>query len=721
MTTFSSRSAARRWRCLPLAVALCASFAASAAETVAGQFAEWSGSRPLERQISLRELGFAQPLVLAGRDDRRELYLPVPAGVPTRGAELQLEARYLRGHPGRSALQLAVDGDPVAVRAIADEQGDAGQLVGIDGLPRDSGFVRVGIGWWSMVSDDRCADQNAPANTLRVSPDSRFRYSVDGAAIDTVAKAWGALPGQVRVLVAGRGLAAPAYDAAWRVGAVIEKAGRQVSIVALPAVGDTIAVPALDVPASLRGIPAYAALSSAGAHRIAGPAELGALLSLGAAGPLAADVVIADDALRTAVAQALDALAAEVATAGPEATAAFARWRAAGMSAFAAGDGDLSVAQLGGGPVLVVAAAAGTRAAGLLDAQWRAYAVGRSLRIASAGPVRPEQGRILLDRFGPMSGSVDVAVRADRSVAFDLGAIADGAGLPEELVLDLAGAPDAAGDGVVVSVFLNDVLLGARVLDRNARAERVRVPVPRHALAGRNEVRVSFLRQPTRQHCHDPVTAYPVTVLPGSHIRLGRGRVDGFAAAAVQLSGPYQLRLPASWLADAPVSLSKVIRVANAVGASPLQAELAVGAGDAAGASLSFLEAAEGGADAARLTLAADGRTVLDLAGLQDAAVVEVVEQGGHTGVRYREFGEPRIVSPLRLVRGSVALLDARGVVQDYDARDPSGARLAQGADPTPAAQRHMVWLVALVVVIALMLLAARVAQVRRRRAGREH
>ncbi len=708
---------------IPLAMALAWPFASSAADGVAGQFGDWTGQTAVNREISLRELGFTQPLVLAGRDDRRELYLPVPAGVPTRGAELQLDARYLRGHAGRSALQLSVDGDPVAARAITDEQGDVGQRVGIDGLPRDSGFVRFGIGWWSVVSDDRCSDQSAPANTLRVSPDSRFRYSVDSAAVDTVAKAWGVLPGRVRLLVAGRGLAAPAYDAAWRVGAVIENAGRRVEVVALPAVGDSIALAGSVIPDALRGIPAYAALAGSGAHRIATPAELGALLSLGAAGPLAVDVVVADDALHAAVAEALDALARDVAAAGPEAASAFARWRAAQMTAFAAdGNADLAVARAGGQPVLVVAAAAAARAAGLLDAQWRAYAVGRSLQVATAEPVRAEQGRILLDRLGPMSGSLDVAARADRSVAFDLGAVAGDGLLPEELVLDLAGAPDAAGDGVVVSVFFNDVLLGARVLDAAGKAQRIRVPVPRYALGARNEVRLSFLRQPERRYCHDPATAYPVVVLPASHLRLGRGKASGFTAVAAQLSGAYQLRLPQAWLDDAPGSLSKVIRVANAVGASPLHAELAVGDAAATGAFLSFAGVPEGASSADRLTLAADGRSVLDLAGLQDAAVVEVIEQGGHAGVRYREFGAPQLASPFRLVRGSVALLDGRGAVQDYDAQDPSGARLALDGNPEPMWQRHMVWLLALVAVIALMLLAARVAQVRRRRtAAKEH
>ncbi|WP_254500409.1 cellulose biosynthesis cyclic di-GMP-binding regulatory protein BcsB, partial [Salmonella enterica] len=83
-----------------------------AADSVAGQFAEWSGDGTVNRQMSLRELGFRQPLVLSGQESQREIYLPVPAGVATRDAQLQLDGRYVRGHAGRTSGLWSVDGDP---------------------------------------------------------------------------------------------------------------------------------------------------------------------------------------------------------------------------------------------------------------------------------------------------------------------------------------------------------------------------------------------------------------------------------------------------------------------------------------------------------------------------------------------------------------------------------------------------------------------------------
>ncbi|PSD26116.1 hypothetical protein C7E17_25355, partial [Stenotrophomonas maltophilia] len=52
-----------------------------------------------------------QPLVLSGQESQREIYLPVPAGVATRDAQLQLDGATCA--PCRAHVRLwSVDGDP---------------------------------------------------------------------------------------------------------------------------------------------------------------------------------------------------------------------------------------------------------------------------------------------------------------------------------------------------------------------------------------------------------------------------------------------------------------------------------------------------------------------------------------------------------------------------------------------------------------------------------
>ena len=417
--TPTNRSTARFPQVLPLALVLALPLSpAYAADTAAGQFTEWAADATVTRSMTLRELGFRQPLTLSGQESQREIYLPVPAGVPTRDAQLQLDGRYVRGHTGRSSGLWSVDGDPVAARSITDAQGDASQLLAIDGLPRDNGFVRVAVGWWSVVSDYRCADQSAPANVLRLSPDSRFSYRFDGRAVNTVAKAWGALPTRVRVLVDGKALQAPAYDAAWRVGAALRNGGKQVDVVALPAVGSTVDLTGISIPASLQGVPAYAALAAGGTqHRIASLAEVGALLSLRDSGPLAIDVAISTDPLRAGVRAALDALATEVGASGGDAASAFTAWRGSDMAALEKGTGtaSVSVAAVAGRPTLVVAANAGAKVAGLLSEQWRAYALGHTLQVAEASPAPVGDNAVLLSRLGDIAGTLDIVTRGDRT------------------------------------------------------------------------------------------------------------------------------------------------------------------------------------------------------------------------------------------------------------------------------------------------------------------
>jgi len=705
---------------------------AFAADTAGGQFREWSTNSLVSRSMTLRDLGFDQPLSLRGQDNQREIYLPVPAGVATRNAQLQLDARYMRGHPGHTSNLLSIDDDAVAARTITDAQGDLSQLIGIDGFARPNGFVRFGVGWWSIVSDYQCADQSAPANVLRIGPDTRFSYEFDGSAIDTVGKAWTALPRNVRLLVEGRQLDVASYDTAWRVGAVLESAGKRVSVSALPKVGDSIDLRGTQVPASLMGVPAYAALATAEAqHRVASEAEIGALLSLGRSSGLPIDVAVASPALRAAVKRALDALGSEVAGADADGAAAFAAWRKSGMAPLeTAVDGsNVSAGVVAGQPMLVVGTGAAAQVAGLFTAQWRAYALGKNLQVNKAQPLVDDKDVVLLDRLGAFSGTQDIIARSDRITSADLGLISAEGKLPSEVVIDVSAAPNSAGEGAVASIFFNDFLLGAKVLNTDGKPQRISATVPLYAIAARNEVKVSFLRQPARPHCHDPATPYPVSLLPSSHIVLAeRGTSPDFVGAAARLAGPHHVLVPEAWLQNAPATLQTVIRVSSAVGASVERATLDVVKGKAVPAQtqpyLAFNLQPEGTKTAATIDgghLRINGKkddTVLDLAGLDDSALVEVAGGADTLGVVYRELGNrvPSIAEPFRLVRGSVALLDGRGVVQDFDHEDPAGLRVAVDGNPQPVWQRHMVWLLVLVGVILFLLLAARVAQVRHRR-----
>lgn len=298
---------------------------------VATAFRQLSDDTWITRKETLSSLGFTTPLVLASNDSSREIYLPVPANVQLSDAALNMRAGYLRADGGRTTMVLAVDTYPAAARAMTADQGDAGMTLGIDGAPRANGFVKLGVNWTTMLAGQtNCSDPRTPGNVLRVAPESSFSYRYDSKAIADLRTAWGALPAVTAIMVGGKKLSAQSYDTAWRIGVALERAGKHSTVTVMPAVGDNIDTGRLNVPAALRSVPAFAALSGSGRHTLKDQAELGALLALGqnsADAQLRGDIVVGDPALLNAISSALNALQEQLRSTAPDAVDSFREWR----------------------------------------------------------------------------------------------------------------------------------------------------------------------------------------------------------------------------------------------------------------------------------------------------------------------------------------------------------------------------------------------------------
>ncbi|MBU6487890.1 MAG: cellulose biosynthesis cyclic di-GMP-binding regulatory protein BcsB, partial [Burkholderiales bacterium] len=245
---------------LVLAHGVCAATSDASASGIADAFRHLSEHRVTTRSVALSDLGVREPLVLSAPDARHELYLPVPVGVPIADATLQLDGGFLHADGGRETLVVSLDGAPVLARSFTQAQGDAQASIGVDGAPRASGFVRVGLQWASVIDDRLCTDQTAIGNVLRVAPGSRLSYRFDPEAITDVRTAWSALPLAPVVAISGQHVGEAAFDTAWRVQALMEREGRTPVTRAWPAVGQTAQVDAADVPPALRAIPAFATL-----------------------------------------------------------------------------------------------------------------------------------------------------------------------------------------------------------------------------------------------------------------------------------------------------------------------------------------------------------------------------------------------------------------------------------------------------------------------------
>ncbi|MQT12010.1 hypothetical protein [Segnochrobactrum spirostomi] len=693
--------------------------------------------RAVTRTVTLSDLGFNGPVLLSPIDARRELYLPVPANVAIDDATLSLGADYLKAAGGGATFVLSIDGYPVAGRSPDLASGTFKVDVGVDGAPRKSGFVRLGASWLSATDAALCGDTLATGNVVKIDPSTRFTYRYDPAAVRDLLTAWTAIPSAASVLIAGRALGAEAYDAAWRVGVALERAGKRPLFVALPAVGDTVAPGGAAIPGALAGVPAFAALSGPGPHKLANPAEVGAYLLLN--GGTLADIAVADPALTVQIGSALDALAAEIAPHGADAAAAFETLRksADSLAAGPAAPDEIGLAMLGGRPLIAIAPAAAGKADAIFSAFWRQLAVARSLRVQSAEIPRNKGDSVSLTGLSTTADSIDVLASSDWSAAFALSDLSTDGKVPTSLDLDVSAAPNATPYDPIVSVFLNDYLIGAKRLYADGHPERVSADIPDYALHPTNVLRVTFTRQPVSDRCPQ---AYPVTVLPSSKMTLSPAKpTPNFLGVVPRLAGASKLLLPTRYLTDAPETLASVVRLADGAGLSPRRASLTLVNGTDGGTVASAMPDAPFLALDVDLPLpkdrsatVTDGHLVLgsdpksplyDVEGLDRLGVIQAVP-GDVPGLLYRQVGArgPVFDGPVRLAKGDIAVLSDAGTVAEIDSLDPAATRPAQpiesGWTISRLWQDRGDWGVPLIatVVVLILLLFARAAFVRNRR-----
>jgi hypothetical protein len=698
--------------------------AASAASDVADAFAHAGEGRTASRSVALADLGIREAVVLHAPDARQELYLPVPAGIAISDASLQLDGGYLRGDGGRTSMLMSLDGSPVLARQFTQPQGDATASIGVDGAPRANGFVRVGLQWSSVISDNVCTDQTAIGNVLRVMPTTRLSYRFDPAAVTDLRTAWSALPLAAVVMIGARKLAAPAFDTGWRIEAQLQRDGRTPVTQAWPVTGDTVDLTGIDVPAPLRGIPAFAALAAGGSHKLANPAEAGALVVL-TPRAFAPDVIVADDTLRTNVKTSLDALRAQVVSVSADAGVAFDAWRARAAAPIenplAAGEARL--AHLAGQAAIVVGDNASVSA---LAPTWRPIDVTNRIVVYRIdGAPHAHADEVALAALGGEPRTLDVLGRATWDVNFDLGAVSGEGKLPSEVVLDVAAAPTANTIGQTASLYFNDVLIGAQLLHTDGKPQRITAHVPRYALAATNLLRVVFQRQPDAG-CQAHSQGHPVAVLPSSHLTLKEARVDDdFTGLVARFASEANVVVPAAYLDDATVSLPRLARLANAAGIAPSRGKLAVAEGDTATPKGPFLAADVALKDEAgraklsqdRLTLTdVSNKVLVDVSGLTNLAVIQAVKSGSTPGIVYRSVGATAPVLPatLQLSRGDVALVSGSGVLKVFDTLHP-GEVLPADEDGAWITQRWLRWGVPGVLVALFLLLLFIAGRARRR------
>lgn len=624
------------------------------------------------RTVTFADLGFTEPVVLGYPDTIKEIYLPVPPGINLDGATLQLNASYVRADGGRTTVVYAIDGAPVVANGITADRGDASATIPIDGKPRPSGFVRLNVDWRTAVArENTCADARTPGNILRIEPSSKFVFKYDGSAIRDLATAWASLPAKPTILIGSNKVSPEVYDAAWRVGVALERAGKRPII--RTADGSGVA-------------PQAAMAAASGAQQQAtGPAE--------------PDIVIAGPGTGQQV--------------GPK---------------------QIALGNVGNRPVILVSPDAGAQAAGLFTQIWQQAAAGSNLTVNAVDmPRNNDSNAVSLQYLGAKPASFDVLAHADWNASFDIGSVAaDGKG-PGTLVIDVAASPSAARTPPVVSVFMNEVLLGAKEMEATGKRERIVAPVPRYALQTRNVIRVSFVRQLASDRCRETPEPYPVSVLPSSHMLLDKIEPSSdFTGLMSKFASGGTLAVPQSHLSDAAGTLPRVIRMASATGLSPVKAKfMPVADGSQPKIDGPYLavdvvpkDVADSGVkpEKDRLYLAGSkDQPLLDVRGLNRVGMLEVFGKGDNLGAVYRTLGSqpPLMEKPIALSGGNLAIMGNNGLRTEVNTNDPSGQGIMKEARPG-LFERGYWWLLPIVLValfVGLLVFASRMRR-RNRMAG---
>lgn len=661
----------------------------------------------VQRNVSLADLGITNPVVLEESDNRQAFFLPVPKNVPLNNATIKVQGNFIKGDEARAALKLSVDGRPLFARSVVEASGNLQQVLQVEAYGHESGFVNFTIDWSSPSGQRLCEPTRQTSNILTLSPQTELSYRYSMQAMNTLADAWSTLPGKPIILIAAGPLEQSSFDSAWRVGVALERAAKRAQVHAFPAVGDVVAVDELNIPAALSGIAPFSNLVGKAQHSVTSTAEIGALMVLDAPATRA-DLAIADAALTSQMAAALDALRTQL-QGDSDAVKALDEWRArhATASQGPLASQQIKLVSLGHQAVIAVAADAGAKAAGVFDSHWRNVLIRPDVVVHAVNETDGVDDRhVRIATLGGSSSAFDVVTRGEWNAVFPLSAVAVEGRMPGELVLDVAAAPGASSTLPVASVLWNGILLNAKQLTADGRPERLTARVPGYALGVTNNLQIRFQRQPVSPNCAEIPQGYPVEVLPTSFLRSAEPEPDGtFVGLLPLLAGDAQVIVPTTALAAPAAHLRQVIRLSTAASVSPVNAELSlVEPTHAFKPSKPFVSLGvnlEGAKplieikDLQRLRAGPNEHSWLDVQGPQPLSAVSVVDSNSQHGVVWYALGD-QVLTPREafvLNRGNAVVLGEDGPLTWVDTTDPElSQELGLSGTPFHQWRQYLAW-----------------------------
>jgi len=278
--------------------------------------------------------------------------------------------------------------------------------------------------------------------------------------------------------------------------------------------------------------------------------------------------------------------------------------------------------------------------------------------------------------LGVTPAHAEVFGRADLPAVIDLRRLPPGT-RPSRLLLDVMVAPDGAGEKAVVSVFVNERLLGSTVA-ATGEPTHLDLLLPDGLVGTIANVRVLIQRDSAQGDCRFEPQGYPAQILGSSALVLTSApdTPHDFSDLTSDFSRRLELLLPATAADQPDRMLDLVTEVAAQLSpdTAPLSVDFIPG-GSAAAPGAPFIAVSDappqGAAPRVRFDLGRvavtdrAGHTLLDLGGFAGGAVAQIVTAGDYPGLWIKPLSQDQSTpapADIHLDHGDVAFVDGHGV-----------------------------------------------------------
>jgi hypothetical protein len=569
--------------------------------------------------LTFADLGFDNGFRFANLGGRREIFVQLPQGLAINPGELVLMLDDMSAHDARRSLEILINDRSAAAIALDGKSNGRTVRIPLANTKTQDGFLKIAFQYSGAATQDRCIDVRSVGDSVTIRPESAVEIEVDLASVSDVATTAALMPRDVAVVLPRRALVPRDLAAALTVARSLTASGRRVTFHygydTLPELAKRS-----DPRRWSRGLVAIGSLGEVSGYLDSPVATL--------AGPLPTF-------------------------------------------------GTLAAVHVSGLPALVVADITSGQASRLIGSPWLAATRGVAAALVGDNPpAKRSSDRISFTELGLAPALAEVFGRADLTVTIDTRALPAGT-RAERLALDIMVAPDGAGERAVVSVFVNERLLGSTVAQSD-EPTRFDLALPDGLIGTIANIRAMIQRRSAQGDCRFEPLGFPAQILASSFVALApaNARPRDFSDLVARWANGIEILIPAA-AAEQPERVLGVLGAALSA-LSPEAAAITVKLVAAGaiptpeGAFIDISDAPPAGVtprarfDRGRVTVVdRSDRTVLDLGGFASGAVAQVVMAGEYPGLWIKPLapdGSLPMPAELRLERGDVAFVDKTGV-----------------------------------------------------------